>query len=218
MACSNLFKKFGVSEKNITMLDRKGVIYKGRDNLNKWKSSHAIKTKDRTLKDAIKNADVFLGLSSAGSLKKEMVKQMAKNPIIFACANPDPEITPEEVESVREDAIMATGRSDYPNQVNNLIGFPYIFRGALDVRAKIINEEMKIAAANAIASLARERVPDEVVAAMGGERPTYGRDYIIPSTFDPRLISVIPVAVAKAAIKSGVARKKLKILIFIQNN
>ena len=210
MACSNLFKKFGVPEKNITMLDRKGVIYKGRDNLNKWKSSHAIKTKDRTLKDAIKNADVFLGLSSAGSLKKEMVKQMAKNPIIFACANPDPEITPEEVESVREDAIMATGRSDYPNQVNNLIGFPYIFRGALDVRAKIINEEMKIAAANAIASLARERVPDEVVAAMGGERPTYGRDYIIPSTFDPRLISVIPVAVAKAAIKSGVARKKIE--------
>ena len=210
MACSNLFKKFGVPEKNITMLDRKGVIYKGRDNLNKWKSSHAIKTKDRTLKDAIKNADVFLGLSSAGSLKKEMVKQMAKNPIIFACANPDPEITPEEVESVREDAIMATGRSDYPNQVNNLIGFPYIFRGALDVRAKIINEEMKIAAANAIAFLARERVPDEVVAAMGGERPTYGRDYIIPSTFDPRLISVIPVAVAKAAIKSGVARKKIE--------
>ena len=210
MACSNLFKKFGVPEKNITMLDRKGVIYKGRDNLNKWKSSHAIKTKDRTLKDAIKNADVFLGLSSAGILKKEMVKQMAKNPIIFACANPDPEITPEEVESVREDAIMATGRSDYPNQVNNLIGFPYIFRGALDVRAKIINEEMKIAAANAIASLARERVPDEVVAAMGGERPTYGRDYIIPSTFDPRLISVIPVAVAKAAIKSGVARKKIE--------
>ena len=188
MACSNLFKKFGVPEKNITMLDRKGVIYKGRDNLNKWKSSHATKTKDRTLKDAIKNADLFLGLSSAGSLKKEMVKLMAKNPIIFACANPDPEITPEEVESVREDAIMATGRSDYPNQVNNLIGFPYIFRGALDVRAKIINEEMKIAAANAIASLARERVPDEVVAAMGGERPTYGRDYIIPSTFDPRLI------------------------------
>ena len=210
MACSNLFKKFGVPEKNITMLDRKGVIYKGRDNLNKWKSLHAIKTKDRTLKDAIKNADVFLGLSSAGSLKKEMVKLMAKNPIIFACANPDPEITPEEVESVREDAIMATGRSDYPNQVNNLIGFPYIFRGALDVRAKIINEEMKIAAANAIASLARERVPDEVVAAMGGERPTYGRDYIIPSTFDPRLISVIPVAVAKAAIKSGVARKKIE--------
>ena len=139
-----------------------------------------------------------------------MVKKMAKNPIIFACANPDPEITPEEVEEVRNDAIIATGRSDYPNQVNNLIGFPYIFRGALDVRAKTINEEMKVAAANAIASLARERVPDEVVAAMGGDRPKYGKEYIIPSTFDPRLISVIPVAVAKAAIKSGVARKKIK--------
>ena len=135
---------------------------------------------------------------------------MSKNPIIFACANPDPEITPEEVEEVRKDAIIATGRSDYPNQVNNLIGFPYIFRGALDVRAKTINEEMKIAAANAIASLARERVPDEVVAAMGGDRPSYGKDYIIPSTFDPRLISVIPVAVAKAAMKTGVARKKIE--------
>ena len=152
----------------------------------------------------------FLGLSSAGILKKEMVKRMAKNPIIFACANPDPEILPEEVYKVRDDAIIATGRSDYPNQVNNLIGFPYIFRGALDVRAKTINEEMKIAAANAIAKLARERVPDEVIAAMGGDRPKYGKDYIIPSTFDPRLISVIPLAVAKAAIKSGVARKEIE--------
>ena len=134
---------------------------------------------------------------------------MAKNPIIFACANPDPEITPEEVEEVRDDAIIATGRSDYPNQVNNLIGFPYIFRGALDVRAKTINDEMKIAAANAIAQLAKKRVPDEVAAAMGGDRPKYGKEYIIPSTFDPRLISVIPLAVAKAAIKSGVARKKI---------
>ncbi len=209
MACSNLFKKTGVPQKNITMLDRKGVIYKGRDNLSQWKSAHAIQTKNRTLKDAIKNADVFLGLSSAGALKKEMVKNMANKPIIFACANPDPEISPEEIEEVRKDAIVATGRSDYPNQVNNLIGFPYIFRGALDVRAKTINEEMKIAAANAIASLARDRVPDEVAAAMGGERPTYGKNYIIPSTFDPRLISVIPVAVAKAAIKTGVARKKI---------
>ena len=139
-----------------------------------------------------------------------MVKKMAKNPIIFACANPDPEITPEEIEEVRKDAIVATGRSDYPNQVNNLIGFPYIFRGALDVRAKTINEEMKVAAAHAIAALAREDVPDEVVAAMGGERPKYGKEYIIPSTFDPRLISEIPVAVAKAAIKSGVARKEIK--------
>ena len=210
MACANLFKTKGVPQKNITMLDRKGVIYKGRENLNEWKSSHAIETKARTLDDAIKGADVFLGLSKAGVLKKNMVKKMAKNPIIFACANPDPEITPEEIEEVRNDAIIATGRSDYPNQVNNLIGFPYIFRGALDVRAKTINEEMKLAASNAIATLARERVPDEVVAAMGGDRPKYGKDYIIPSTFDPRLISVIPVAVAKAAIKSGVARKKIE--------
>ena len=210
MACANLFKKSGVLQKNLTMIDRKGVIYKGRKGLNEWKLNHATTTKDRTLNDAIKNADVFLGLSSAGVLKKDMIKKMAKNPIIFACANPDPEITPEEVEEVRSDAIIATGRSDYPNQVNNLIGFPYIFRGALDVRAKTINEEMKIGAANAIASLARKRVPDEVVAAMGGERPSYGKDYIIPSTFDPRLISIIPIAVAKAAIKSGVARKKIE--------
>ena len=209
MACTNLLLKSGVNKSNITMLDSKGVIFKGRKGLNKWKLSYASKTKIRTLNEAIKNADVFLGLSSAGVLNKDNVKSMANNPIIFACANPDPEITPEEVEEVRNDAIIATGRSDYPNQVNNLLGFPYIFRGALDVRAKTINDEMKIAAANAIASLARERVPDEVVAAMGGDRPTYGKDYIIPSTFDPRLISVIPVAVAKAAIKSGVARKKI---------
>jgi len=211
MACANLFKNSGVLKDNITMIDRKGVIYKGRNNLNEWKLAHAIKTKNKTLDQAIKGVDVFLGLSTKGVLTKKMVKSMAKNPIIFACANPDPEITPEEVSEVREDAIVATGRSDYPNQVNNLIGFPYIFRGALDVRAKTINESMKVAAANAIASLARENVPDEVAAAMGGgERPKYGREYIIPSTFDPRLISVIPVAVAKAAIKSGVARKKIE--------
>ena len=210
IACTNLLKKTGVPQKNIIMLDSKGVLYRGRDNLNQWKSAHAIETKNRTLDEAIKEADVFLGLSSKSILSKEMVKKMAKNPIIFACANPDPEITPEEVEDVRGDAIVATGRSDYPNQVNNLIGFPYIFRGALDVRAKTINEEMKIAAVNAIAALAREDVPDEVVAAMGGERPKYGKEYIIPSTFDPRLIIEIPVAVAKAAIKSGVARKEIK--------
>ena len=210
MACSNLFKKNGVPQKNITMLDRKGVIYKGRKGLNVWKSAHATHTKHRNLKDAIEGADVFLGLSSAGALKKEMIKVMAKNPIVFACANPDPEITPEEIEEVRDDAIVATGRSDYPNQVNNLLGFPYIFRGALDVRAKTINEEMKLAAVHAIAGLARERVPDEVAAAMGGERPVYGKNYIIPSTFDPRLINVISIAVAKAAIKSGVARKKIE--------
>ncbi len=211
IACTNLLKKTGVLSKNIIMLDSKGVLYRGRDNLNQWKSAHAIETKKRNLDQAIDGADVFLGLSSKSILSKKMVKKMAKNPIIFACANPDPEITPEEVEEVRKDAIVATGRSDYPNQVNNLIGFPYIFRGALDVRAKTINEEMKVAAANAIAALAREDVPDEVAAAMGGgERPRYGKEYIIPSTFDPRLISVIPVAVAKAAIKTGVARKKIE--------
>ena len=210
MACANLFKKSGVPQKNITMVDRTGVIYKGRKNLNQWKSEHAIETKIRTLDEAIKDADVFLGLSAKGALTKDMVKKMAKNPIIFACANPDPEITPEEIEEVRDDAIIATGRSDYPNQVNNLIGFPYIFRGALDVRSKTINEEMKVAAAHAIANLAKEDVPDEVVAAMGGERPHYGKDYIIPSTFDPRLISVIPTAVAKAAMDSGVARIKIE--------
>ncbi|WP_440619229.1 NADP-dependent malic enzyme [Candidatus Pelagibacter sp. HIMB1493] len=209
-ACTELFINSGVKSENVIMLDRKGVIYKGRaEGIDQWKSRFAINTDLRTLSDAIKGADVFLGLSSKGVLKKEMVKSMSKNPIIFACANPDPEITPEEINEVRDDAIIATGRSDYPNQVNNLIGFPYIFRGALDVRSKTINEEMKVAAAKAIAKLAREDVPDEVVAAMGGERPHYGKDYIIPSTFDPRLISVIPAAVAKAAIESGVARKKI---------
>ena len=210
MACANLFRNTGVPQNNITMVDRKGVIYRGRENLNQWKSSHAIETSDRTLNEAINKADVFLGLSAKGALTKEMVKKMAKDPIIFACANPDPEIKPEEVMEVRNDAIIATGRSDYPNQVNNLIGFPYIFRGALDVRSKTINEEMKVAAANAIAKLAREDVPDEVVAAMGGDRPHYGKDYIIPSTFDPRLISIIPAAVAKAAMDTGVARKKIE--------
>ncbi len=209
-ACAELFKKLGALSENIIMVDRKGVIYKGRPNgIDQWKSRHAIDTKFRTIDDAIKGADVFLGLSAKGALKKNHVKLMAKKPIIFACANPDPEITPEEINEVRKDAIIATGRSDYPNQVNNLIGFPYIFRGALDVRAKTINEKMKMAAAKAIAKLTREYVPDEVVAAMGGERPHYGKNYIIPSTFDPRLISVIPAAVAKAAIESGVARKKI---------
>ncbi|MEK9886863.1 MAG: NADP-dependent malic enzyme [Candidatus Pelagibacter sp.] len=210
IACTELFKNSGVPNENVIMLDRKGVIYKGRtEGMDQWKSRHAVETKLRTLEDAIDGADVFLGLSAKGALKKEFVKKMAKNPIIFACANPDPEILPEEIQEVRDDAIIATGRSDYPNQVNNLIGFPYIFRGALDVRSKIINEEMKVAAAKAIAELAREDVPDEVVAAMGGQRPKYGKEYIIPSTFDPRLISVIPAAVAKAAMNSGVARKSI---------
>ena len=208
-ACANLFKSSGVKTKNIIMCDSKGVIYKGRENIDQFKSAHAIDTNLRTLKEAIKDADVFLGLSAKDVVSKEMVKSMANNPIIFACANPDPEIKPELIKEVRSDAIIATGRSDYPNQVNNLIGFPYIFRGALDVRAKEINEEMKVAAANAIALLARENVPDEVVSAYGGDRPRYGKDYIIPSTFDPRLISVIPAAVAQAAIKSGVARRKI---------
>ena len=210
MACTNLFKNSGVPQKNIIMVDRSGVIFRGRKGLNQWKSSHAIETKHRTLDEAINGADVFLGLSAKGALSKDMVKKMAKNPIIFACANPDPEIKPEEIQEVRDDAIIATGRSDYPNQVNNLIGFPYVFRGALDVRAKTINEEMKVAAADAIAKLSREDVPDEVVAAMGGDRPHYGKDYIIPSTFDPRLISVIPAAVAKAAMDSGVSRKNIE--------
>ncbi|MDC0372248.1 NADP-dependent malic enzyme [Candidatus Pelagibacter ubique] len=211
IACTNLFKNSGVPSENVIMLDRKGVVYRGRtEGMDQWKSTHAVETKKRTLEEAINGADVFLGLSAKGALKKELVKTMAKNPIIFACANPDPEITPEEIMEVRDDAIIATGRSDYPNQVNNLIGFPYIFRGALDVRATTINEEMKVAAANAIAKLAREDVPDEVVAAMGGDRPKYGKDYIIPSTFDPRLISVIPAAVAKAAMDSGVAKKPIK--------
>ena len=209
-ACANLFKSSGVKSENIIMCDSKGVIYKGRKNVDQFKSAHAIDTKLRTLDDAIKGADVFLGLSAKDVVSKNMVNSMAKNPIIFACANPDPEIKPELIKETRSDAIIATGRSDYPNQVNNLIGFPYIFRGALDVRAKEINEEMKVAAAKAIALLARENVPDEVAAAYGGDRPRYGKDYIIPSTFDPRLISIIPAAVADAAMRSGVARKEIK--------
>ena len=208
-ACANLFKSSGAKAENIIMCDRKGVIFKGRENVDQFKSTHAVETNLRSLGDAMKDADVFLGLSAKDAVSKEMVKSMTKNPIIFVCANPDPEIKPESIEEVRSDAIIATGRSDYSNQVNNLIGFPYIFRGALDVRAKEINEEMKIAAAKAIALLAREDVPDEVVSAYGGDRPKYGKEYIIPSTFDPRLISVIPAAVAEAAMKSNVARKKI---------
>ena len=203
-------KVLELKDENIIMCDSKGVIYKGRKNIDQFKSAFAIDTKLRTLDEAMDGADVFLGLSAKDVVSKEMIKSMSKNPIIFACANPDPEIKPELIKEVRSDAIIATGRSDYPNQVNNLIGFPYIFRGALDVRAKEINEEMKVAAANAIALLARENVPDEVVSAYGGDRPRYGKDYIIPSTFDPRLISVIPSAVAQAAMKSGVARKKIQ--------
>ncbi len=208
IACVELIKSLGVPGENVILCDSKGVVYKGRsEGMNQWKSAHAVATKARSLTDAMDGADVFFGLSVAGALTAAMVKSMAKNPIIFAMANPDPEIRPEDVAKIRSDAIMATGRSDYPNQVNNVLGFPYIFRGALDVRARTINEEMKIAAAQALAKLAREDVPDEVAAAYHGSRLTFGPDYLIPSPFDPRLISTIPVAVAKAAMASGVARK-----------
>jgi len=210
IACVELIKSLGVPHHNVILADSKGVVYQGRSaGMNQWKSAHAVETKARTLADAMDGADVFFGLSIAGALTPAMVKSMAANPIIFAMANPDPEITPEEVAKVRTDAIMATGRSDYPNQVNNVLGFPYIFRGALDVRARTINEEMKIAAAQALAGLAREDVPDEVAAAYHGSRLTFGREYLIPVPFDPRLISTIPVAVAKAAMESGVARKHI---------
>ncbi len=211
IACLELLKSMGLPHNNAILCDTKGVIFKGRtDGMNQWKSAHAANTKDRTLVDAMKNADVFLGLSVKGAVTKAMVKSMAKDPVIFAMANPDPEITPEEVHATRSDAIVATGRSDYENQVNNVMGFPYIFRGALDVRASTINEEMKIAAAKAIAELAREHVPDEVAKAYGKTDMKFGRHYIIPTPFDNRLISVIPVAVAKAAVASGVARKPIK--------
>ena len=210
IACVELLKAMGFAPNNITLCDTKGAIYVGRtEGMNQWKSGHAVVTEARTLADAMKGSDVFFGLSAKGALTKEMVASMAANPIIFAMANPDPEILPEEVAAIRGDAIMATGRSDYPNQVNNVLGFPYIFRGALDVRATTINMEMKIAAAHALSELAQEDVPDEVAAAYGGVRPRFGRDYIIPVPFDPRLMAKIPVAVAKAAIDTGVARKPL---------
>ena len=211
IACLELLKAMGLPNANAVLCDTKGVIYRGRtEGMNQWKSAHAIETKARTLEDAVAGSDVFLGLSVKGAMTPEMVRSMAKAPIIFAMANPDPEITPEEVKAVRPDAIIATGRSDYPNQVNNVLGFPYIFRGALDVRATTINEAMKIAAAEALAELAREDVPDEVAMAYRGQRPVYGPDYIIPVPFDPRLISRVSAAVAEAAIKTGVARRALK--------
>jgi malate dehydrogenase (oxaloacetate-decarboxylating)(NADP+) len=209
IACLELLRAIGFRPENLILCDTKGVIYEGRtQGMNQWKSGYAVKTSARTLADALKGADVFYGLSAKGAMTKDMVASMAKNPIIFAMANPDPEITAEEVAEVRDDAIMATGRSDYPNQVNNVLGFPYIFRGALDVRATTINMEMKIAAARALAALAREDVPDEV-AAVYGARPKFGPDYIIPVPFDPRLISAIPPAVAQAAMDTGVARKPI---------
>jgi malate dehydrogenase (oxaloacetate-decarboxylating)(NADP+) len=209
IACLELLRAIGFKPENLILCDTKGVIYEGRrDGMNQWKSGYAVNTKARTLAEALEGADVFFGLSARGAVTQEMVKSMAAKPIIFAMANPDPEITVEEVAAVRSDAIMATGRSDYPNQINNVLGFPYIFRGALDVRATTINMEMKIAAAHALAELAREDVPDEVAAAYG-MRPKYGPDYIIPVPFDPRLISYVPPAVAKAAMDTGVARRPI---------
>jgi malate dehydrogenase (oxaloacetate-decarboxylating)(NADP+) len=210
IACIELIKAFGVPHENVILCDTKGVVYAGRlEGMNQWKSAHAVPTDKRTLAEAVDGADVFLGLSQKGALTPDMVRSMAAQPIIFAMANPDPEITPEEVAEIRDDAIMATGRSDYPNQINNVLGFPYIFRGALDVRARQIDEGMKVAAARALAALAREDVPDAVVAAYGGARPKFGPNYIIPVPFDPRLISAIPPAVAEAAMESGVARKPI---------
>src|SRR5579863_6501898 len=210
IACLDLIKAMGFAPQNVMLCDTKGVVYRGRrEGMNQWKSAHAVETDLRTLADAMAGADIFSGLSVKGALTAEMVKSMAANPIIFAMANPDPEITPEDAQAARDDVIIATGRSDYANQVNNVLGFPYIFRGALDVRAKQINMEMKIAAANALAQLAREDVPDEVAAAYRGARPRFGRDYIIPAPFDPRLIHVVPMAVAKAAMDSGVAQKPI---------
>jgi malate dehydrogenase (oxaloacetate-decarboxylating)(NADP+) len=210
IACTELIKAVGIPPQNVIMCDSKGVIYQGRtEGMNQWKSAHAAVTDRRTLTEALEGADVFLGLSAAGAVTGEMIKSMAKNPIIFAMANPDPEITPPDAKAARPDAIVATGRSDYPNQVNNVLGFPFIFRGALDVRATGINEEMKIAAAHALAELARQQVPEEVALAYGGKSTSFGPDYIIPAPFDPRLMEVVPVAVAQAAMDSGVATKPI---------
>jgi malate dehydrogenase (oxaloacetate-decarboxylating)(NADP+) len=210
IACLDLIKAIGFAPENVVLCDTKGVVYRGREaGMNQWKSAHAVETPMRTLAEAMQGADIFFGLSARGALTADMVKSMADNPIIFAMANPDPEITPEEAHAVRDDVIIATGRSDYPNQVNNVLGFPYIFRGALDVRATTINMEMKIAASQALAELAREDVPDEVAVAYEGSRPRFGRDYIIPVPFDPRLLRVIPAAVAKAAMETGVARRPI---------
>ncbi|HEX6120063.1 MAG TPA: phosphate acyltransferase, partial [Dongiaceae bacterium] len=210
IACVELIKRMGLPHEQAILCDTKGVIYQGRtEGMNQWKSGHAVMTKARTLAEAMQGADVFIGLSVKGAVTRDMVKSMAAKPIIFAMANPDPEITPEDAKTVRPDAIVATGRSDYPNQVNNVLGFPYIFRGALDVRARTINDQMKIAAAEALAALARQDVPDEVDAAYSGRRLRFGPEYIIPVPFDPRLISCVPAAVAKAAMDSGVARRPI---------
>jgi malate dehydrogenase (oxaloacetate-decarboxylating)(NADP+) len=209
LACTALIKSLGVPHENVIVCDRSGVIYHGRPKgLDQWKSAHAVNTEKRTLEEALVGADVFLGLSAAGALPAPYLMSMAPEPIIFAMANPDPEITPPDAKAIRPDCIIATGRSDYPNQVNNVLGFPFIFRGALDVRATAINEEMKVAAAHAIAELARQQVPEEVAAAYG-KNQQFGRDYIIPAPFDPRLMEIVPSAVAKAAMDTGVAQKPI---------
>ncbi len=209
LACTALVKAMGMKHENVIVCDRSGPIYPGRKDVDQWKSAHAVETEARSLEEALDGADIFLGLSAAGALKPEWVAKMADKPIIFAMANPTPEIMPEEAKAVRPDAIIATGRSDYPNQVNNVLGFPFIFRGALDVRATAINEEMKIAAAYAIADLARQQVPEEVAAAYGGRASSFGPEYIIPSPFDPRLMEIVPAAVAKAAMETGVAQQPI---------
>jgi malate dehydrogenase (oxaloacetate-decarboxylating)(NADP+) len=209
IACTELIKAIGVKGNHVIMCDRKGVIHKDRTDLDQWKSAHAVDTDKRTLAEALEGADVFLGLSAANVLSPDMIKTMARDPIIFAMANPDPEIWPPDAIAARPDAIIATGRSDFPNQVNNVLGFPFIFRGALDVRATAINDEMKIAAAEALAELAREPVPEEVAAAYGGRSHSFGRDYIIPAPFDPRLMEVVASAVAEAAVQTGVAQKPI---------
>ncbi|MCX7888621.1 MAG: NADP-dependent malic enzyme [Rhodobacteraceae bacterium] len=209
IACLELLKAMGARHDNCVMCDTKGVIHEGRrEGMNQWKSAHAVRTEARTLDEAMRGADVFLGVSAKGAVTPEMVAAMARDPVIFAMANPDPEITPEEAQAVRPDAIVATGRSDYPNQVNNVLGFPYLFRGALDIHARAINDEMKIACARALAQLAREDVPDEVAVAYG-RKLSFGRDYIIPTPFDPRLIHVVPPAVAEAGMRTGVARRPI---------
>lgn len=210
IACLNLIKAYGARKENCFMCDTKGVIYQGRkDGMNKWKEEQAVDTDKRTLMEALDGADVFIGVSVKGALTPEMVKKMNHDPIIFAMANPDPEILPEVAKEARPDAIVATGRSDYPNQVNNVLCFPFLFRGALDVRAKEINYAMKMAAAGALAKLAREPVPAEVLKAYNKEALSFGREYIIPTPFDPRLIHVVSQAVARAAMDSGVAKKPI---------
>ena len=211
ISCVELIKSFGARNENVTLCDSRGVIYKGReDGMNQWKSGHAVETDARSLADAVKGADVFLGVSVKDALTGDMLKTMAPDPVVFALANPNPEILPEVAHAARDDVILATGRSDFPNQVNNVLGFPYLFRGALDVRARAINDEMKLAAAVALSELAREDVPDEVAEAYQGRRLSFGREYIIPTPFDPRLITAIPIAVAKAAMETGVARQPIE--------